>query len=74
MVSMEKKDTYLAMKKMHFIAEYPILSGLAKKRTAATHLDGRCCYFLYQEGLSSIGLMSVTDTEAAFMRSLGLLG
>jgi hypothetical protein len=72
-VSMNTEDTHLVMKKMHFIAEYPILSDLAKKRTTATHLDGRCCFFLYQDVLSNIELKSVTDRELAFMRSLGLL-
>lgn len=73
MESMESEDAHVAMRQVHYIAEYPILSDLAKKRTTATHLDGRCCYFLYQEALSSLASVSVTDREKTFMRSLGLV-
>lgn len=57
---------------VHLLADHPVLASLAQERTAATRLDGRACRYLYEAALPRLDWQALSDSELAFMRSLGI--
>lgn len=60
------------MHALYTLADYPVLAGLAAKRTQAKRLDGRTCRAIYDAALHDIDWQAVSDQERAFMRQLGV--
>lgn len=60
------------MHALYRLADYPVLASLARERTEATKLDGRACRYIYEAALPRIDWRSVSESERAFMRSLGI--
>lgn len=54
------------------VADYPVLSGLADKRTSAMRLDGRACRYLYSTALETIDPTLLSAHEIALMQRLGI--
>lgn len=54
------------------VADYPVLSVLANKRTSATRLDGRVCRYLYSTAQETIDPSMLTVHEMALMKMLGI--
>ena len=57
---------------LHRLADYPVLSALAREGTEAIKLDGRACRYIYEAALPRIDWQAVSASELAFMRSLGI--
>lgn len=60
------------MHALYTLADYPVLAGLATKRTQASQLDGRACRAIYNAALPSIDWQAVSDHEREFMWRLGV--
>ena len=60
------------MQALHQLADYPVLSALARQCTQATQLDGRACRFIYQAARSTLARHEMSEKEQAFMRQLGV--
>lgn len=56
------------------LADYPILEQLARRLTGtqATCLDARACKWIYEKGLSEIGLADIQPDERELIEGLGL--
>lgn len=54
------------------LADFPVLSALARERTEATELDGRTCHFIYTESMDRIDWQALSASELALMKSLGI--
>ena len=57
---------------LHRLADYPVLSALAREGTEAIKLDGRACRYIYEAALHRIDWQAVSVGERAFMCSLGI--
>ena len=57
---------------LHRLADYPVLSALAREGTEAIKLDGRACRYIYEAALPRIDWQAVSVGERAFMCSLGI--
>jgi hypothetical protein len=57
---------------LHRLADYPILSALARLHTAAKALDGRACAFVYKSHLARIDWLSMAEAERSFACALGV--
>jgi len=44
---------------MILLADFPVLAGLAKQRTAACRLDVRACKAIYRDGLCTVANYSL---------------
>jgi hypothetical protein len=62
------------MHALYLLADYPVLVALAHDRTTATRLDGMACRSIYEAALPRIDWNAVSESELAFMRSLGIEG
>lgn len=60
------------MHALYRLADFPVLASLAQGRTEATKLDGRACRYIYESALARIDWQSVSASELALMRSLGI--
>jgi len=63
----------VVMHALYPLADYPVVAGLAAKRTQASRLDGRTCRAIYDAALPGIW-QAVSDHEREFMRQLGVVG
>lgn len=54
------------------LADYPVLEQLSKGRTKAVCLDARACKWIYEQGLSEIGLADIQQDERELIEGLGL--